>query len=350
MKQRLNIGKEPNIQKIIITSAVMHILFIALAAVPLRTKEREYKSYFVNLVAPIDIQRTLDTTSSRVLLRRAKEAAKTNPEKENQNDKTQSNRAKSEEQSSLKKTFGNQENLSSELLWQTEKDKIPSKKKFEITRDYQKPKGEYHQDAVPVDKGYSGTTFAATEDFQKQQYTIARETGAAQTETVPKDLKSDLHGNSGMESKRNAQFGSLGQREGSKLIAKPGLSSGSRDGGIMSQGQGAQIAINTASGGDKIISNNEKLSTSEISIHGVPLGDLIACTNALDEGILKKKILNVIGYRKECYSAATGKFVFLGADRYTSFEMIILPVSGRKLSNRCDELKNALFCLESIKE
>ena len=56
MKQSLNIGKEPDFQKIIITSAVMHLLLITLVAFPVKTNEREFKTYFVNLVAPAEIR------------------------------------------------------------------------------------------------------------------------------------------------------------------------------------------------------------------------------------------------------------------------------------------------------
>jgi colicin import membrane protein len=58
MNHRLYIGKEPNFQKIIITSAVLHLLFIALATIPMKTKEREYRSYFVNLVGPTTVRKT----------------------------------------------------------------------------------------------------------------------------------------------------------------------------------------------------------------------------------------------------------------------------------------------------
>ncbi len=327
MKQHLNIGKEPNLQKIVIASAALHILFIALVAVLLRTKEREYKSYFVNLVSLTEIQRTPDTISSRQSLRRVKEAAKAEPEKKDQNEKTQLNRVISGEKNSLKETSENKKNSSSKLLWQIENNKIPARKEFEIVRDFQEPKGKYHKDSIPVGKRYSGTTFA---------------------ETV--DLKSDFHGNANIDLKQNAQFGSLEQSEGSKIIEKTGLSGESREREIVYKRQDEQITKNADLGRESTISDNDKLLTSEISIQGVPLDDLIACTNALDEGILKKKILNIIGNKKECYSPTTGKFVFLGTGRYTSFEMIILPVSGRELSNRCDELKNALFCLKSIKE
>ncbi len=57
MRRSLNIGKEPNLQKIVLASALMHVLFIALITVPLKTKEREYKTYFVNIVSPTEVQR-----------------------------------------------------------------------------------------------------------------------------------------------------------------------------------------------------------------------------------------------------------------------------------------------------
>ena len=72
MKQSLNIGKEPGFQKFIITSAVMHLLFITLVAVPIKTKDREYKSYFVNLVGPAEIRKAVkksvtDKTGERAI-------------------------------------------------------------------------------------------------------------------------------------------------------------------------------------------------------------------------------------------------------------------------------------------
>lgn len=58
MKQYLYSVREPNFQKIIITSAVIHVLFITLIAVPLKSRKREYKSYFVNLVTPAQLQKS----------------------------------------------------------------------------------------------------------------------------------------------------------------------------------------------------------------------------------------------------------------------------------------------------
>jgi colicin import membrane protein len=54
MRHTLNIGKEPNFQIIIITSAVLHLLLITLIVVPFKTRGNEYKSYVVNLVGPIE--------------------------------------------------------------------------------------------------------------------------------------------------------------------------------------------------------------------------------------------------------------------------------------------------------
>lgn len=57
MKQSLYVGKEPNFQKIIIASAVLHLLFITLIVIPIKRKERDYKTYYVNLVAPAQIRK-----------------------------------------------------------------------------------------------------------------------------------------------------------------------------------------------------------------------------------------------------------------------------------------------------
>ncbi len=53
MKHSLNIGKEPSLQKIVIASVVLHLLFIALVVIPIKTKERDFRSYYVKLVGPI---------------------------------------------------------------------------------------------------------------------------------------------------------------------------------------------------------------------------------------------------------------------------------------------------------
>lgn len=57
MKQSLHIGKEPNLRHIVIASALFHLVLMVLATLPLKTKEPEYKSYFVNLVPSPEIRR-----------------------------------------------------------------------------------------------------------------------------------------------------------------------------------------------------------------------------------------------------------------------------------------------------
>ncbi len=57
MKHSLHIGKEPSLQKIAIISAVMHLLFIALVVIPVKTRERESRGYYVKLVGPLQTPR-----------------------------------------------------------------------------------------------------------------------------------------------------------------------------------------------------------------------------------------------------------------------------------------------------
>lgn len=65
MKQHIYSGREPNFQKIIITSAVIHVLFITLIAVPLKSRKREYKSYFVNIVTPAQLRKTSELKTGK---------------------------------------------------------------------------------------------------------------------------------------------------------------------------------------------------------------------------------------------------------------------------------------------
>jgi len=54
MKQSRSIGKEPNLSKIVLISAVSHLLFISLVVVPLKTREGDFRSYYrVTLVGPL---------------------------------------------------------------------------------------------------------------------------------------------------------------------------------------------------------------------------------------------------------------------------------------------------------
>lgn len=52
MKYSPGIGKEPNLQKIVLISAVLHLILISFAVIIIRPKEREFRSYYVKLVGP----------------------------------------------------------------------------------------------------------------------------------------------------------------------------------------------------------------------------------------------------------------------------------------------------------
>lgn len=53
MKQSRSIGKEPSLSRIVLVSAILHLLFISLVVIPLKTKEKEFRTYYVTLVGPI---------------------------------------------------------------------------------------------------------------------------------------------------------------------------------------------------------------------------------------------------------------------------------------------------------
>jgi TonB family protein len=57
--------KEPDLYKIAFASALMHLLFITLITVPLKTRENEYKSYFVDLVGPAELSKTVGPTAGK---------------------------------------------------------------------------------------------------------------------------------------------------------------------------------------------------------------------------------------------------------------------------------------------
>ncbi len=77
MRQSLPIAKGPNLQTIIIVSAVLHILLILLITIPIKSKEREYKTYFVNIVSPTQIQRSSIPKAAKKKGKTAKRKVKT---------------------------------------------------------------------------------------------------------------------------------------------------------------------------------------------------------------------------------------------------------------------------------
>lgn len=404
MDRYIVVHKDHELQKIVIASAFLHVLFIAFLALPNMAKEAEHKSFFVDLVAPIEIQETFTPASMQALPEIKNKIAKQLPEKDNQADMTQINKPMPGEYNTAKRGYEAPDELSSGSLPQIKNIETVSDQKFGTVSNYQAEKIKYHQDPILIDRGYSGTPFTAREELQSQKYMIAKAEAPVKKEYAARDRGSDLYGSSGTDFKKSAEFGSSEKQAISKNIERPGSSrgTGKRDDvyaeqkehsgagmeGILSGndklisagirasgvafGQGASPGIierpgfpgGTGTGGNVNSLRNEKTgtggggssdgnadaSTTDISIKGVPLNDLIACSNALDEGLLKNKILNAIGQRRECFNPSSGRFLFQGTDRYTSFEMIIMPSPGRKLSNRCGELKNALVCLRSTKD
>ncbi|MBI4698534.1 MAG: hypothetical protein HY758_06375 [Nitrospirae bacterium] len=398
MNQHLNIGREPDLQKIVIASAVLHILFVIIIAIPVRSDERELKSYFVSLVSSAEILKASDPEPSGKQVSRTSELLKFKSDAKAGRDiiangikNTKNIRAAAEISSS------------NELLRQAVNNNIPS---FEIKRDLHEQERKYNDIPSPAERAYKETAVPAIKDPQRHRYMITRVSDTVQKDTVSEGMKPLFNGSpspAGLD--RDVDLSTSGRKEASTSIEKPWLSGEPDNGAGVSPGQHGQNTTNAASGGDGV--SSEKLWASgnsmagsfsgrsggsssierpglqgapgeggtghdgrsqqaarngvpggsriipdkiiseapDISIKGVPLNDLVVCTNALDEGILKKKILKVIGTRRECYSPSAGRFVFLGTDRYTSFEMLIAPASGRRLSNRCGELKNALVCL-----
>ena len=66
MKQSPHILKEPDLQKIVIVSALIHLLFITLITAPFKTHEDTYKSYFVDLVGPAEVSGPAKTAAEKV--------------------------------------------------------------------------------------------------------------------------------------------------------------------------------------------------------------------------------------------------------------------------------------------
>lgn len=53
MRQSRSIGKEPNFSRIILLSAILHLIFISVFAVPIKSRQKELMSYQVTLVGPL---------------------------------------------------------------------------------------------------------------------------------------------------------------------------------------------------------------------------------------------------------------------------------------------------------
>jgi len=58
MRLPAGVDKEPNLQRPVIVSAFLHLFIILLTLIPFRTGEREFRSYYVNLVSPMELTRS----------------------------------------------------------------------------------------------------------------------------------------------------------------------------------------------------------------------------------------------------------------------------------------------------
>ena len=86
--------------------------------------------------------------------------------------------------------------------------------------------------------------------------------------------------------------------------------------------------------------------TSVGLVRGVSLDSLDICASPRQEENDITAVLNVIGARKSC-TDGKGEFQFRGTRRISSFNLIIFPANGRRVSNRCEELENAYNCLKN---
>ena len=77
----------------------------------------------------------------------------------------------------------------------------------------------------------------------------------------------------------------------------------------------------------------------------MPLADLAVCMSDRDEDRLKQAVVAAVTTQKECVSRA-GTYRFVETKNLNSFLMRIDQASGRSVGDRCDELRNALECLQ----
>ena len=62
-------GKEPDLHKLIIVSALLHFFLIAIVTIPIKMKKREYITYTVSIVRPSEIQPAIRSTKKTVAKR-----------------------------------------------------------------------------------------------------------------------------------------------------------------------------------------------------------------------------------------------------------------------------------------
>jgi hypothetical protein len=472
----MNMEKESRLHNIVVISAVMHFLLLSLMAIPHMTKEREEKSYHVNLVSLPEMRELKNKPEPVVTKKAVSPRKRLVPAKSVKKKETIMPRSKSAgqilrvEEREVKpaqktapskqvragKTPSGQNALPPASFWKAENEGSNAEKDAEIRRAQQPPakkkaddadiksryskslfasteKSEHQPNMASIRQGTaeatsdkiirrsSGTAYKAGENYQKKKYIISGDSSAKQdnTDAVIKRYSNPMF-ESDTQSKRNSYMIAVnmrtvqaktdsversysgpmfesngnfqkerivprGSRAGHKAdvpeLLKAGLArqtfadfdvdhgpgSGAEGGAVKAiemTGHSPvynprkttydledQFGIKKSRDDDPDVSSESYGSViSEVPIAGLSLDDLMACTNARDERALKKNILNIIGSKHKCSSPESGTFVFLGTDRFTSFDMLVFPAPQRHPENRCEELKNAYFCLSSIKE
>ena len=415
-------GVEPGFQVIIVLSALMHVIVIALVTDPFATKTRIDDRYFVKLVMPAKINQPPKAPLMKKALKMEKTVVNIKPEKKQKPAKKQV-KAKSPEVSikpiekkNIKKSHVAKKQSSKSLL-PLAKSRSVSGQTYSIKRKGHSIKTKINSDTLTMDRTGRGSNFTAKTDSAKQGGVITGKgvSGKPGFKSVAKGLReqsfaalADEHneehmieqssrvletGNVPVENAiRDSMFADSGQRADideseyeisrtedavnretfpeypedntveypeTDFSSNPGMESITGNEGIPAisrpAGTAKPIMKKVSHKADEkqlikeTVPDNEERENSntspQLSIQGVPLDDLNACTNALDERTLKKNILHIIGDKKECYDQHVGEYLFMGTARFASFDMKILPRAGRKLSNRCEELRNAFQCL-----
>lgn len=95
MRHHISIGKEPKLQKLVIISAILHLTLILFTIIPLKTGRREFKSYYVSLVGPLEISKGGFRVQGEIGIAKKEKPSVT--QKETISDKTVDSNKKTEE-------------------------------------------------------------------------------------------------------------------------------------------------------------------------------------------------------------------------------------------------------------
>jgi hypothetical protein len=199
---------------------------------------------------------------------------------------------------------------------------------------------------LPLEKAHRDSLYEEeeTESVDESQYAIARPQVPVMNEAVRDLPDEDPVDYPGTDFTNESSSSEITGDDGAPAIERPAVQGMPEKREMMQDRQKEELLKNTDLADEN---KNDNINDPDLMITGVPLDELNACTDALDERMLKKKILNVIGKNMGCYRKGLGEFLFMGTSRFASFDMKVRPQGGRKLANRCEELKNAYYCLTS---